>query len=140
MADGWGVPEDNKIADGGDAWNANGLKHAIESVTNGHGTNGFNEDATKGTSDNGVINGGDQSVDEEKAAMMEKVKGAGWNGRVAYDYADLQATQTVDWESNARVYEWDGEHGDVGPELPELELELFGDPYNRGGVGLDFSK
>lgn len=41
--------------------------------------------------------------------------------------------------SSARVYDWDDEYGEVGPENTELELDLFGKPENRG-VGLDFSK
>src|SRR5690348_6780940 len=46
-----------------------------------------------------------------------------------------------EWAGNARVYEWDGEDGEIGPEFPDLELELFGEPSRRGEtLGVDFSK
>ncbi|KAH7037445.1 P-loop containing nucleoside triphosphate hydrolase protein [Microdochium trichocladiopsis] len=45
----------------------------------------------------------------------------------------------VHWEHNARVYEWDGDEGEVGPEHPELEAALFGPPEERGGHGINFA-
>ncbi|PSR93845.1 P-loop containing nucleoside triphosphate hydrolase protein [Coniella lustricola] len=61
--------------------------------------------------------------------------GAGeqWAGheKTKYNYDELIAGQG-DYESNARTYAWDGEEGDIGPEYPELELEIFGAPDERG--------
>ncbi|TGJ84893.1 hypothetical protein E0Z10_g3876 [Xylaria hypoxylon] len=48
--------------------------------------------------------------------------------------------EDTSWEGNVRVYEWDGEEGDLGPEHPELEAVLFGDPATRDPQGIDFSK
>jgi len=76
-------------------------------------------------------------------AEKEKIKSAGWITQVPYDYAKYETGphEFDKWESNAQVYEWDGEEGDLGPEFPELELELFGDPKLRGTTaGIDFSK
>lgn len=42
------------------------------------------------------------------------------------------------WASSARVYEWDGDIGDIGPEHPDLEKELFG-AATRTHTGIDFS-
>lgn len=63
------------------------------------------------------------------------IPGAGeqWAGheKTKYDYEELIAGQG-EYEGNARVYAWDGEEGDLGPEYPELELEIFGPPDERG--------
>lgn len=85
----------------------------------------------------------DDAVNAEKAAKIQKALDAGWVATTAYDYAALRNNDNTDWDGNARIYEWDGEAGDVGPELPELELELFGATANaneRNHAGIDFSK
>jgi ATP-dependent RNA helicase DDX3X len=47
---------------------------------------------------------------------------------------------TQGFDGSAQVYQWNDEYGDIGPEIPELELELFGDPATRHErTGLDFS-
>ena len=61
----------------------------------------------------------------------------GWVQAMPYDYTD---NQNNEWEGNTRVYEWDGEEGDIGPEHPELELQLFGDPDTREHHGIDFTR
>jgi ATP-dependent RNA helicase DDX3X len=65
---------------------------------------------------------------------------AGWIAATPYDYNAYGADGGHVWEGNARVYEFDGETGDVGPEFPALEIELFGEPGNRAKKGIDFSK
>lgn len=53
--------------------------------------------------------------------------------------AGIMTTGTFD--GSAPIYQWDDEYGDVGPKMPELELELFGDPSTRHErTGLDFSR
>jgi len=44
-----------------------------------------------------------------------------------------------DWASNAAVYEWNDEFGDVGPRHPELEKQLFGQD-NHVKSGIKFEK
>ncbi|KAL2263091.1 hypothetical protein VTK26DRAFT_8249 [Humicola hyalothermophila] len=60
---------------------------------------------------------------------------AGWVKQTPYDYNAIN-----DWDCNAKVYEFVGEEGDIGPEHPALEMELFGEPSNRVKQGVDFTK
>ncbi|KAH8907772.1 DEAD-domain-containing protein [Coniochaeta sp. PMI_546] len=64
----------------------------------------------------------------------------GWVEATPYKYDEYGRDADHEWESNAKIYEWDGETGDVGPEYPELEIELFGAPETRVSHGIDFSK
>lgn len=41
------------------------------------------------------------------------------------------------WASSAAVYVWDDEYGDVGPEFPELEKQLFGGDHVRSGIAFE---
>ncbi|KAI3327023.1 P-loop containing nucleoside triphosphate hydrolase protein [Xylariaceae sp. AK1471] len=61
-----------------------------------------------------------------------------WGEKTENNYSE--ANEGFEWESNTKVYEWDGEEGDVGPEYPELESQLFGDPDKRDPQGIDFNK
>jgi hypothetical protein len=65
---------------------------------------------------------------------------AGWVQATPYNYESYSKDAAHDWECNAKTYEWDGEVGDIGPEFPALEIELFGEPGNRAKQGIDFSK
>jgi len=47
--------------------------------------------------------------------------------------------ETGGWASNAAIYEWDDEYGDVGPEFPALEAQLFGGEF-RMQTGVKFDK
>ncbi|KAK3311350.1 P-loop containing nucleoside triphosphate hydrolase protein [Chaetomium strumarium] len=78
-------------------------------------------------------NGNNQAGDEHNASP-------GWVKATPYDYNAYGVDATHDWEGNAKTYEWNGELGDVGPEIPALEVELFGEPGNRSKHGIDFSK
>lgn len=61
-------------------------------------------------------------------------------GRTQYDYENF-TSQGGEYDGNARVYNWDGEEGDIGPEFPELEAELFGPPDKRDlPQGIDFTR
>ncbi|KAK0723843.1 P-loop containing nucleoside triphosphate hydrolase protein [Apiosordaria backusii] len=62
-----------------------------------------------------------------------------WIQRVPYNYNEFGDEGKHDWEHNAAVYEFDGEIGDVGPEHPALEVQLFGEPETRKKQGVDFS-
>jgi ATP-dependent RNA helicase DDX3X len=82
----------------------------------------------------------------------------GWVAKTDYDYsafmksskefADAQATandtaelgvEVGGWASNATIYDWDDEFGDVGPSHPELEKQLFGSE-NHVRIGIKFEK
>lgn len=70
--------------------------------------------------------------------MTEKI--SGWSNADAATAAQEPASENIVWDGNAKTYEWDDEFGDVGPKVPELEIELFGEKGARQKTGLDFSK
>ena len=43
------------------------------------------------------------------------------------------------WASNSAIYEWNDDFGDVGPEYPDLEKQLFGGEF-RMRTGIEFKK
>lgn len=59
---------------------------------------------------------------------------AEWGEKTDYQYEEVGDRN---WDGNARVYEWDGDEGDIGPEYPELEVVLFGEPDQRNPEGLN---
>lgn len=63
-----------------------------------------------------------------------------WVKPEEYDYGEY-ATSGGQFDGNVAVYHWDGEEGDIGPEFPQLEAELFG-PSERRELpqGIDFTK
>ncbi|ODA78721.1 hypothetical protein RJ55_06103 [Drechmeria coniospora] len=83
-----------------------------------------------------------ESSENNQVAKVPASVIPGWVEQEAFDYtAAAGGGNDMDWGSNARIYQWCDEFGDVGPKFPELELELFGDPALRHDrAGLDFSK
>lgn len=65
-----------------------------------------------------------------------------WGEAQPYNYARYdENNMDHEWEGNAQVYEYAGEDGEIGPEIPALEIQLFGEPERRGfTAGIDFSK
>ncbi|KAF2795385.1 ATP-dependent RNA helicase DED1 [Melanomma pulvis-pyrius CBS 109.77] len=89
-------------------------------------------------SDSGTDN--TPAVDEATAARLKqqaenvaKARDAGWNNPIPFNYTSVDggepaADDTRDgavWLSDAAVYEWDDDFGDVGDKNPELEKMLF---------------
>ncbi|ROW16435.1 hypothetical protein VPNG_02845 [Cytospora leucostoma] len=66
----------------------------------------------------------------------------GWAEPEQYDYGEYAtAAGSGEFDGNATVYHWDGDEGDIGPEFPQLEAELFGPPDRRElPQGLDFTR
>lgn len=83
-------------------------------------------------------NDGLAAAASESDAPDGQAASAGWTNQQPYDYSFAESQH--EWEGNSRVYEWDGEMGAVGPEFPELELELFGPNSTNARHGIDFSK
>ena len=106
--------------------------------------------------------------DEAQARIMDaKEAGApqaknpqehGWVPKTDYDYstymkstkelaeAEAAAKESAApgvevgcWASNAAIYDWDDDYGDVGPRHPELEKQLFGSE-NHVRMGIKFEK
>ncbi|KAH0320330.1 DEAD/DEAH box RNA helicase, partial [Aureobasidium melanogenum] len=65
----------------------------------------------------------------------------GWMDDEKLDYDAFNAATSESkptWASSARVYEWDGEQGDIGPPDAELEEQLFGgDEHTKAGTSLE---
>ena len=82
-------------------------------------------------------------VAQSSHAEGHEIGATGWVVKKAYDYESYLVTDEdgvganskvnrdgiVDgqWASAAAKYEWDEDYGDVGPENPELEAQLFDD-------------
>lgn len=65
----------------------------------------------------------------------------GWVPSQKYDYDQFADARGGEFDGNKRVYHWGGEEGDLGPEFPELEEELFGPADKRElPTGIDFSR
>ncbi|KAH9868465.1 hypothetical protein J1614_007537 [Plenodomus biglobosus] len=70
---------------------------------------------------------------EQAAANLARAKEAGWNNQIPFQYetvvggtpAEGETRDSAVWLSDAAVYEWDDEFGDVAPPNPELEKVLF---------------
>lgn len=79
----------------------------------------------------------DNSENADAALASAAPKGASdeWtgHGQSHYNYEEF-GVHDGEYDGNARVYHWNGEEGDIGPEFPELELEIFGPPDQRGEI------
>ena len=84
-------------------------------------------------------------------ATSQRAREHGWVEPEKFDYetynagtreereAVEQTHEVPAWASNAMKYEWSDEYGDVGPEHPELEQELFKDQFKMQS-GIEFEK
>ncbi|KAF2823395.1 DEAD-domain-containing protein [Ophiobolus disseminans] len=96
-------------------------------------------------SDVGSNAGLDEAAIVRKAKLAEdlaRAKAAGWNDPIPFNYgptageeaAPDESRDTVPWLSDAAVYAWDDEFGDVGERNPALEDMLFtGEHLQRAG-------
>ena len=74
---------------------------------------------------------------QQKAEDLQRATEAGWQKPIPFEYggagdpdagAEESYQEDVKWLSDAVVYEWADDYGDVGPENLALEKELFNDP------------
>lgn len=106
--------------------------------------NGQNDTSADATADTGAMDmtplAGALS-EAEVAAHKERAKDAGWVDTIPVDYNMQQSSRDDDhanYLKHSAVYEWDDEYGDVGPEIPELEQDLFGGDFRvRQGNHMD---
>lgn len=99
---------------------------ALDNFTDHNGNNVDNAAASAGDSVAGPAEGAAAAAPAQRRANEQ------WavHDREGYDYAHF-AVHGDDYDGNVAVYHWDGEEGDLGPEHPELEIELFGPPDKR---------
>ncbi|KAH9884852.1 P-loop containing nucleoside triphosphate hydrolase protein [Xylariomycetidae sp. FL2044] len=118
-ASGWGDTSEMKAALPGDNTHANGWGDNSESESKA----ALLEANTQ-----------DEAVAEKKEYRSKPI--APWVEPTPNNYNETDEGR--EWEGNARIYEWDGQEGDIGPEHPELENVLFGAPDERDPQGIDF--
>lgn len=83
-----------------------------------------------------------QPVTAEPIEQVQTSHGLSWVKPQPYNYESATAqgaSGTADgeptWAHKFARYEWKDEYGDVGPEIPELEQELFHNEYtSRRGI------
>lgn len=97
---------------------------------------------------NDLSNGTATARPPRDEAKYQAAREQGWSEPQEYDYAaaaapvnttpgEASADQPM-WGHKSRRYEWDDEFGDVGPEVPELEKDLFhGEFQMRRGIRFD---
>ncbi|TVY81426.1 ATP-dependent RNA helicase ded1, partial [Lachnellula suecica] len=143
----WGTPADVDAAMNDDGWNADPSAEGGEDelsrpsyvpagITKTPGEHGWADNKTAAY-DYEVYNktakelaAAQGEVDDEAAAEVQ-----------AYMPEDIGAVGGLmpgQFGSNAAVYEWKEEYGDVGPEFPELEKQLFGSANHvKAGIRFD---
>jgi ATP-dependent RNA helicase DDX3X len=91
-------------------------------------------------SDAGTIIAPDEAAiarKEQLAADLARAKEAGWDNPVPFKYEPVadgaavpdETRDSAPWLSDAAIYQWDDEFGDVGEPNPDLEKMLFEDPH-----------
>jgi ATP-dependent RNA helicase DDX3X len=73
---------------------------------------------------------------KQQAENVAKAREAGWNDPVPFNYETVVGGQAevddtrdgAEWLSDAAIYQWDDDFGDVGDKNPELEKMLFEGP------------
>jgi ATP-dependent RNA helicase DDX3X len=71
--------------------------------------------------------------DKELQENLKAVQDKGWTNPIPFVYDSVtggsaapdETRDEVPWLSNAAIYEWDDEFGDVAPRVPKLEKELY---------------
>lgn len=73
------------------------------------------------------------SKTDQKAADLQRATEAGWQKPIPFEYgaapseADAGNEPDVPWLSDAVVYEWIDEYGEIGPPDEQLEKQLYED-------------
>ncbi|CAE7207608.1 ATP-dependent RNA helicase DED1 [Pyrenophora teres f. teres] len=76
---------------------------------------------------------------EQMAQDLARAKEAGWTDPVPFEYENTasgapvedETRENVAWLSDAAIYQWDDDFGDVGEPNPELEKMLFSDEFHQ---------
>jgi hypothetical protein len=87
-------------------------------------------DENGATPDGGPVSAPKPTREED----MARARAYDFPEQVPFDYATANVSANealgLSWFSNAKVYEWNEDYGDVGPADPELEKELFHSQYH----------
>lgn len=73
---------------------------------------------------------------EQKAVDFQAAREAGWVDTTDVDYTHQNAAG--EWYGSGGKYEWLDDYGDVAPDIPELEMILFGSEHQvRSGEHME---
>ncbi|KAJ9660954.1 hypothetical protein H2201_006682 [Coniosporium apollinis] len=159
MSDNWDLnpkddaPEDGSTTPPSDDEHTNNAANADKGANddgadaNGADSNGADD---KDANNAGDANGAGDDGAGEKIDAREKARLHGFVERTPYDYSVYASGRKDDdgadreepaWLANAAIYEWNDDYGDVGPAIPQLEIELFGSDYRmQAGTKFDAFK
>jgi ATP-dependent RNA helicase DDX3X len=85
------------------------------------------------TTNGGAFTDAEARKEKELQDNLKAVQDKGWNDRIPFVYDSVtggtaapdKTRDEAPWLSDAAVYEWDDEFGDVAPRVPKLEKELY---------------
>lgn len=83
-----------------------------------------NGDAHGSHADPGAT-GAERELPANPEEALKLAKDHGWQEQLPDSVAAESGHFSGDWFSNPVTYEYDGEAGDIGPEVPALEQQLF---------------
>lgn len=80
---------------------------------------------------------------EQQSQDLARAKDAGWANPMPFQYetvvggtpAEDETRDEAVWLSDAAIYQWDDDYGDVGASNPELEKMLFQEEYLQRAGG-----
>ncbi|KAI9374089.1 P-loop containing nucleoside triphosphate hydrolase protein [Aspergillus egyptiacus] len=109
-----------------DSFDASAMKDALTDVTNSQNTK--NLEASNIAREKGWVE--PEGYDYQKYTAGQPVE------KPVEDFEQAQQEEALpQWAANAAKYEWNDEYGDVGPENPALEEQLFRNEFiNRAGL------
>lgn len=104
----------------------NGFPEANGNAANGNGNGASDNDASAG-----------DNADSTGAQAGQPGANGEWSSKEkhTYNYEEFSG-RDGEYDGNAPVYHWDGEEGDLGPEFPELEIEIFGPIEQRAAQAM----
>jgi ATP-dependent RNA helicase DDX3X len=85
------------------------------------------------TTNGGAITDAEARKEKELQENLQAVQDKGWTNPIPFVYDSVtggtaapdETRDEAPWLSDAAVYEWDDEFGDVAPRVPKLEKELY---------------
>ncbi|TVY86315.1 ATP-dependent RNA helicase, partial [Lachnellula willkommii] len=140
-ADGWGADASGDAGDAAADAEAPHPSYTPAAITKTPGEHGWADKKDAAYDYATFSKSNKQLADEEKAARGEAAgqTPADSQGPEAEPVGAVGGLQTGQWASNAVVYEWREEYGDVGPRFPDLEKQLFGSEFHVR-QGIEFKK
>lgn len=131
---GWGV-EATETSPSDGAWGAAGDDHETDAARPSYTPAGI----TKNPGEHGWADKKDAAYDYETFTKSNKeLADEAPAQETAEPIGAVGGLLPGQWSSNAAVYEWNDDYGDVGPRFEDLEKQLFGSEFHvRAGIQFD---